>query len=190
MFFHFKVVWENRYMQSNGSTSLITVDGTDCPIAEPSPFDPKWYSHKFKCAGLRYEVGVCIQTGWIVWVNGPYECGRFPDLKIARYLLHGYMGNGEMYVANGRYRDGCQYGDTPTGFNTLAQRMKKVTRSRHEIINARFKSFKVLSTKFRSEPTKHWMAFHSIANVVQIEITGTNPPFQVLYNDQGCTIGT
>lgn len=30
---------------------------------EPSPFDPKWFSHKFVGPGLRYEVGVFYQVG-------------------------------------------------------------------------------------------------------------------------------
>ncbi len=31
------------------------VDGTDFKIYEPAPFNPKWWSHKLNCAGLRYE---------------------------------------------------------------------------------------------------------------------------------------
>ena len=41
----------------------ISVDGTDCRIYEPEPFDTKWYSHKFNGPGLRYEIGVCIVSG-------------------------------------------------------------------------------------------------------------------------------
>jgi len=43
--------------------SNFSVDGTDCQIQEPLLFNAKWYSHKFKGPGLRYEVGVCISTG-------------------------------------------------------------------------------------------------------------------------------
>ena len=61
----------------------ITVDGTDFRIQEPIPFNPKWYSHKFKGPGLRYEVAICIKTGCIVWVIGPFPAGEWPDRKIA-----------------------------------------------------------------------------------------------------------
>ena len=44
-------------------------------IAEPVPFSKDWYSHKFKCAGLRYELVTCIATGDIVSFTGPFPCG-------------------------------------------------------------------------------------------------------------------
>lgn len=78
----FQVKWENRLNADKGKTCKVTVDGTDCQIFEPRPFSKQWYSHKFKKAGVRYEVAVCIQTGWIVWINGPYPCGAWPDIKI------------------------------------------------------------------------------------------------------------
>jgi hypothetical protein len=135
-------------MQDNGSTSLITLDGTDFRIFEPKDFDRKWFSHKFKGPGLRYEIGVCIQTGWIVWVNGPYPCGRYPDLCIARHRIQHVLDEGEKYVADGGYKDGGQYGDTPTGLRGLGQKMKKAERSRHETVNGRFKVFSILNTNF------------------------------------------
>jgi len=63
----------------------MTVDGTDCMIEEPVPFSPKWYSHKFHGPGVRYKIGAGVQTGWIVWVNGPFPCGEWSDrsLKIS-----------------------------------------------------------------------------------------------------------
>jgi hypothetical protein len=82
----------------------MTVDGTDCPIVEPSPFDSKWFSHKFRGAGLRYEVGVCIQTGNIVWVNGPFPAGTWSDLKIFKAKLANHLLPGEMVEVDGTYR--------------------------------------------------------------------------------------
>lgn len=70
-------------MDDNGSTCLVSVDGTDFQICEPSKFDEKWFSHNFNGPSVRYEIAVCIQTGWIVWINGPFPCGT-PDLCIAR----------------------------------------------------------------------------------------------------------
>lgn len=62
--------------------SRISVDGTDFKICEPMPFDTKWYSYKFNGAGLRYEVNICIDTGLIVWLHGPFKYGQFNDLRI------------------------------------------------------------------------------------------------------------
>ena len=77
----------NRFIDNNGSRCKLSVDGTDFMVYEPRPFDRKWYSEKFHGAGLRYEIGVCIQTGWICWVNGPFPCGSWPDIQISRDSL-------------------------------------------------------------------------------------------------------
>ena len=55
--------------------ALQTIDGTDFKVWEPHPFNPDYFSHKYNHAGVRYEIGICIKTGWIVWINGPFPCG-------------------------------------------------------------------------------------------------------------------
>ena len=62
-------------MGNNGSICHVSLNGTDCPIQEPSYFDKAWWSHKFNGPVVRYEIAVSIQTGWIVWVNSPYLAG-------------------------------------------------------------------------------------------------------------------
>ena len=165
-----------------GCECKVTVDGTDCPIQEPSPFSPGWYSHKFKGPGVRYEVAVCIQTGWIVWVNGPYPCGSWPDLKIARHRLVHKLVPGEKFVADGGYRDGGVYADTPSGLNTPEQRQKRLVRARHETVNSRFKNFNVLNKPYRHRLQTHGNCFMAIANLTQIGILSGRPLFQVRYN--------
>jgi hypothetical protein len=60
------------------------LETTDCPINKPTEFNPIWYSHKLNGAGLRYEVGLNIRTGDIVWVGGGVPCGEFNDLSLAQ----------------------------------------------------------------------------------------------------------
>jgi DDE superfamily endonuclease len=170
-------------MGFNGSQCLLSVDGTDCPIREPSEFSGRWYSHKFKGAGLRYEVAICIQTGWVVWANGPYPCGAFPDIRIFRDRLQEELLPGEMVVADRGYRDGRTFCNTPTGYRNPSETEKANVRSRHEHINGRIKKFKIMSTRFRACREKHWMAFHTIINVLQIEIEEGKPLMQVQYDD-------
>ena len=67
--------WDGRVI------CLMSIDGTDVKINEPLPFHLIWWSHKHNSAGLCNEIGVCIQTGHIVWFNGPFPCG-IPDLLI------------------------------------------------------------------------------------------------------------
>jgi DDE superfamily endonuclease len=162
----------------------MTVDGTDCMIQEPLPFSPKWYSHKFEGPGVRYEIGVGIQTGWIVWVNGPFPCGEWSDLKIAKDDLFKSLAPNEMVVADGGYRDGGWHADTPNGLNDYMSRIKSVARARHETINKRIKQFNVLRSTFRHDLEKHGFCFHAAANITQLIIEHEEPPFQVEYYDR------
>ena len=92
-------LWENRLISDNGSICKVSVDGTDFKIYEPKPFSKKWFSHKFKGAGLCYEVAVAIQTGHIVWTNGPFPAG-VPDINIFRQDLKKELMNGEQVEAD------------------------------------------------------------------------------------------
>ena len=178
-----QIKWENRYMKDNGSLSLVTNDATDFKICEPTPWSEKWYSFKINHAALRYEVGICIQTGWIVWINGPYPPGHWPDLAISRDGLCDALDRDEIFLADGTYADGNGWCDTPTGLINRDQEMKGVARARHETVNGRLKFFGALSHCFRHHRTNHGRVFAAVANVVQagIQIHGTN--FDLLYND-------
>jgi hypothetical protein len=68
-----QIKWENRFIGARpGATMFVSLDGTDFRILEPGNFSSKWYSHKFNGPGIRYEIGLCIVTGHIVWANGGY----------------------------------------------------------------------------------------------------------------------
>ena len=161
------------------------MDGTDFAINEPQPFDRMWYSHKFKGAGVRYELAICLQTGDLVWCNGPYPCGSYPDRKIARDEgLDDSLDPGEMYVADGGYRDGFVRAETPNGLNDEDQWMKSIARARHETLNSRFKQYGALRQKYRHGVDKHCFVFSSLANIIQIEIEEESPLFQIQYYDR------
>ena len=83
------------------------------------PFSTEWYSHKFKGAGLCYEVGICIQTGDIVWFNGPFPCGEWPDLKIFRSKLKGKLPPGELVEADQGYHGKPTKVRTPNDYVSL-----------------------------------------------------------------------
>ena len=83
---------------------FISVDGTDCKITERRPFNSKYFSFKFKGPGLKYEIGLAIETGRIVWVNGGIPC-RTHDLTLARSKLVKKLLPDEKIIADGGYRD-------------------------------------------------------------------------------------
>jgi hypothetical protein len=182
--FLLQIVWENRNLGNNhGSRARVTVDGTDFRIQEPSPFNPKWYGHKFNGPGLRYEIAISIQRGDIVWVHGPFPCGAWPDLRIAREALIYALDPGEMYVADGGYFDGNNWSDTPNGLNDIEQQQKSLARARHETANARFKMWSVLQERYRHNKESHGDVFNAIANITQLSIQNGEPLFQINYNE-------
>lgn len=132
--------------------------------------------------GLQYEIGICIQTGEPVWTNGPFPCGSWSDLRIARNALVDALDPGEFYLADGGYRDGNQYSVTPSGHHFFGDRQKSVVRARHETLNKRFKDWGALRRLYRHKRVSHSKVFHAIANIVQVTILNGEPLFQVEYN--------
>ena len=131
-----QIQFKNRHLMADANQRCkITVDGTNFWIQEPIPFNPKWYSHKFKGPGLRYEVTICIKTGWIVWVNGPFPAGEWPNRKITQAGINHHLDDNECYVGDGGYYDGWQWAETPTGYNNHEQKMYAMARAPHETIN-------------------------------------------------------
>lgn len=157
----------------------MTVDGTDFRIREPQPFDPKWYSHKYHKAGLRYEVGICIRTGWICWINGPYAAGSWSDQRIALDELVYVLLRDEKVVADGTY--GGRWFVTPDNGRRgqPIERLRAIARARHEATNKYFKDFGAMKEIWRHPWRKHGIAFGAIANIVQIRIEKEGPPFTV-----------
>jgi len=47
---------EDRFVGWDGVAScLMSIDGVDCMVNEPWPFDKKWFSEKFNGPGVKYE---------------------------------------------------------------------------------------------------------------------------------------
>ena len=139
--------------------------------------------HKFHRAGVRYELGVSIQSGDIVWLNGPFPCGRFADQKIAlEEGLEDAMDPGERYLCDGVYQH-LASSETPNGLNNYDQYMKKVARARHETVNGRFKQWGALRQIFRHDRSKHGVVMNAVVNITQIDIEEESPLFPIYYDD-------
>ena len=152
----------------------MSVDCTDCVIMEPTPFSPEWYSFKSNGPGLRYEVGISIYYGHIVWINGPFPCGSNPDIKIFSNLLAQRLETNEIVVADSGYNHvKCQ--KNPEIFGDLSSTI----RARHETCNRRFKVFNVLGNRFRHNLNKHSLCFHAVAKIVQLDILSGRPLFHI-----------
>ena len=65
-------------------------------------FKPCCHLPKYNGAGVRYEVSICFETGWIVWFNGPFRPGVYSDLKLAQDCgLHAVLNPDERHIADG-----------------------------------------------------------------------------------------
>ena len=186
---YIQIKWENRFRCDTYERCLVTVDGTDFQIYEPTPFSTEWYSHKFDGPGLRYEIGVAIKTGDIVWFNGPFPCGSHNDLKIFRRNMKLMLGPGEMVIADRGYI-GDEKVVTPDNFkNARHKKAMGIARARHETINGRLKNWGILKQIFRHHRNKHHIVFKCILVLTQIDIETGNPPFQVTgYHDSAFAI--
>lgn len=176
-----KIRWENRFRHDRGRTCKATVDGTDFRIQQPHPFSKTWYSHKFRGPGLRYEVAVCIQTGDIVWINGPFKPGVWNDLMIFRRNLKARLGPGEKVETDAGYYDDVK---VRTDSNIVSQadgRAKQNARSRHENVNRRLSQFSCLQQTFRHDLRKHKPVFGAVAVITQVAFESGSEPWQVRY---------
>ena len=142
-------------------------------------------THKFTTSGLRYEVGICILTGDIVWVIGPFPCGDWPDIEIFRFCLKQLLGENERVETDDGY-----IGENPTkaripGSLVHDQDEKQLyvrtkVRRRHETINKEFKKFNIISDTFDRNRSMHVYYFMSVVVLTQLAINrGCIQPFQV-----------
>lgn len=155
----------------------LSLDGTDCSIEEQTPFSREWYSHKLNGPGLRYEIGLNIASGDIVWAYGGYPWGSYPDLKLARECYVHAVGLGEKTIADNGYKD-PKYFIYPAAYPNTAQSQSRI-RARHETVNKRLKQWNVLVHAFRHDISKHIRCFHAVVNVTQIMIQSGEKLFDI-----------
>jgi len=189
-----KIQLSDRFLNDTNQRALMVVDGTDFKIKKvmrkdnPKCYDVRFYSHKFKSAGLRYEVATCINTGEIVWFNGPFPAGRFPDIKIFRLSLKKRLLNGELVWADLGYRgDDNTFtpNELPVNINHPLRAQFCRARAYIEAINGRFKRFGALKHTFRHSIHKHHLIFIPVAIILQLEIRcGFTIPFQCISTHQ------
>lgn len=181
-----KIVWENRFRDNIGNVCLVSVDGTDFRIQEPTPFWKGWHSRKFNASGLRYEVAISIRSGDVVWIHGPFPCGSWPDITIFRNALKYELNDGEKVEADKGYRGEPECVCVPNHnvfLNRVGRRQKTLVRARHETLNKRLKQWRCLHDTFRHDLVKHGPVFRAVAVIVQVSLENGEPLFSVPYDD-------
>lgn len=108
---------------------FVSIEGTDCPVHGIHPFTPDMYSHKFNRAGLRYELGVSIHSGLIVWVSEPFKCAVHNDLSIFKSQMAQRLNPGEKVVGD----KGYNHVSFVTNVKDEDQNIHERIRERHEV---------------------------------------------------------
>jgi hypothetical protein len=127
----------------------------------PTPY----YSHHVKGPALRYEVGVSIFGGDIVWTNGPFRAGCTTETKTSIESLKKTIDPDEIVEQFSML--GLYSGKKPN--SDMAKLVPKKTRDRQKMINDRLVSFKILQG-FRHDILSHEKVFHAIVALVQLSI--------------------
>ena len=162
---------------------MLTVDGTDY---EGPELGRTFYSHTFKRSALRYEIALSILTGDICWINGPYEAGSWPDIKIFRDSLMSHLEKGERVEADDGYiGEHPQHVKCPRGFcnEETTEYMQQRCRNRQETVNKRLKQFGCLKQRYRHDLRLHGEVFRACAVLTQLAIDDGDKLFECGYND-------
>ena len=166
----------------------MSIDGTDFRIPQTGAAirGNAFASHKYAGkSALRYEIGVSILGGDLVWIQGPYPAGKWTDIKIFNQVLRNFLDTGERVEADNGYvgaADKVKCPDNPC--NPVANEgMQSRVRSRHETINGRFKTWGILKNTYRHNIRRHGEVFRAIAIITQLGIDNGEPLFQVDYED-------
>jgi hypothetical protein len=128
--------------------AFMTIDCTTMSIQETYMVDPDLFSYKLNGPGLQYEIAMCITTGLIVWLNGPYKPRKWVDISIFRHKLMRELLDGEWVVGDGGYHEGNQFVPKRTGPKWL-QEMTAMATARHETINSPMKVWAILPNAYK-----------------------------------------
>ena len=184
------ILWENRRVNDILNDALTSVDGTDFKAPNFKPFWKGWFSHKFRHGGVRWEVALCLRTGKIVWIHGPFPCGRWPDLKIFRHSMILHLEDGQKVEADDGYKGDPTKTLTPHNNtrNPNDAEYRQYTRCRQETINARFKSWKCLDEQLRHSLARHSQMFRAVAVISQLAVESGEPLFQIDYDQNNFSL--
>ena len=128
----------------------------------------------------------------VVWINGPYPCGRYPDISIFRDCLMTELGDAERVETDDGYiGEAPLHCKCPKSFVNPEETefMQQRVRNRQETINKRLKDWGVLRNMFRhvDKLSEHGSVVRALLVLTQLAINRgerlfecgyKNPPFE------------
>ncbi len=166
----------------------MTVDGTDSRVPQKGVATKgnAFASHKYAGkSALRYELGIDILAGNLVWIQGPYPAGKYTDIKFFNKVLRNFLEPGERVEANEGYRSHpdkikCPGNDANPADNRAMQGRVGAC---HETLNGRLKNWGILSQVFCHHITMHGDVFRACAVVTQLTVENGELLFEAEYED-------
>lgn len=115
------------------------VDGMNCSVNEEHPFSCGWYSHKCRRTLIRYDVGLTLHSGRLVWVSRQFEFWSYHNNKIVKYDLKGALPDRQSVIADIEYNERglIRIELSEILSNDIHQRV----RTRNEAVNEKLKYF-------------------------------------------------
>ena len=135
---------------------------------------------------LRYELGVDILAGNLVWIQGPYPAGKYTNIKNVNKVLRNFHEPGDWVEVDEGYHGHPDKIKCPGNNVNPAENwaMQERVRARHKTLNGRLKTWGILSHVFRHRITMHGDVFWACMVVTQLTIKNGEPLFEVEYADK------
>jgi hypothetical protein len=135
---------------------LITVDETDfCVLQKGTETKGNAFtSHKYAGkSALRYELGMSILGGDLVWIRGPYPVGKYTDIKTFNKVLHHFLDPGEQVKADKGYPGHPDKIKCPQNVGDPAEKwaMQGRVRAHHKMLNGWLNNWGILSQVYRPD---------------------------------------
>ena len=163
---------------------FMSSDCVDCPVFESWPWSKRMFSKKFNGPGVKYDVGVCIKTGYIVWINGPFVASA-SESTIFKDGLGEHICEDEKVEVDSGPKGDHRLVQPHVGKDSKERKQKSVVRGRQEGVNGRMKVYSVLTNHFHhmkdgreNMMNAHGLCFNAIAVITQLKISTGEPIFK------------
>ena len=151
--------------------------------------NPKTYSHKFKQAGLAYEIALAIYESKCVHINGPFDASVhdktiFEDPTLdedgkPKGLMY-KIPKGKKAIGDKGYQGFPGIVSTSNSHDTPeVRKFKGRAKARQESFNRRIEAFKILSERFRHAREKHKVIFEAVVVICCYQMENGSPLFDV-----------
>ncbi len=145
-----QIIFDNQKKGDILNNCLMTVNGTDFHVPQKGTATKgnAFASHKYvRKSAFRYELGVSILGGNLVWIQGPYPTGKYNDIKIINKVLRHFFDPGEQVEANAD-KIKC-----PQNVGNLAEKraMQGRVRVHQKTLNRWLKNWGILSQVYRHD---------------------------------------